>query len=122
MSRDSMTSWRRSPSPWLVPMRSMRSVPAVMPAATVLTRSADASETPIDVYDFIDHEGARLVSYLSYAHPQPPGPDLQYLVDLVTANRLHPTLGLVDDWSNLTDILSALAHRRLSGKAVLTIG
>jgi NADPH:quinone reductase len=79
-------------------------------------------KTPIDVYDFIGHEGARLVSYLSYAYPEPAGPDLQQLVDLVAANRLHPTLGLVDDWSNLTDVLSALAQRRLSGKAVLTIG
>jgi len=40
--------------------------------------------------------GARLVGYLSYAHPEPPGPDLATLI--------------------------GLAERRISGKAVLTVG
>ncbi|GAB3871174.1 MDR/zinc-dependent alcohol dehydrogenase-like family protein [Dactylosporangium cerinum] len=84
--------------------------------------TSSGAKTPIDIYDFIGHEGARLVSYLSYAHPQPPGPDLGILVDLVATDRLHPTLGLAADWSQLDDVLAALQQRRLSGKAVLTIG
>jgi NADPH:quinone reductase-like Zn-dependent oxidoreductase len=87
----------------------------------VVFGTSSQTKTPIDVYDFIGHEGARLVSYLSYAHPEPPGPDLRTLVDLVAADRLHPTLGLVADWALLGDVLSDLEHRRLSGKAVLTI-
>jgi NADPH:quinone reductase len=95
----------------------------IAPGGTVVVCGTTSGvKTPIDVYDFIGHEGARLVSYLSYAHPQPPGPDLQVLVDLVAADRLHPTLGLVADWSQLGDVLAALRERRLSGKAVLTIG
>jgi NADPH2:quinone reductase len=95
----------------------------VVPGGTIVVCGTTSGvKTPIDVYDFIGHEGARLVSYLSYAHPQPPGPDLQVLVDLVAADRLHPTLGLVADWSRLADVLAALRERRLSGKAVLTIG
>jgi hypothetical protein len=43
-------------------------------------------------------------------------------VNLVAADQLHPFLGLVADWSNLDEALSALAQRRLAGKAVLTIG
>jgi len=87
----------------------------------VVCGTSSGVKTPIDVYDFIGHEGARLVSYLSYAHPRPPGPDLQVLVDLVATDRLHPTLGLVEDWSRLGDVLATLRERRLSGKAVLTI-
>jgi NADPH2:quinone reductase len=95
----------------------------VVPGGTIVVcGTTSGTKTPIDVYDFIGHEGARLVSYLSYAHPQPPGPDLQVLVDLVATDRLHPTLGLVADWSQLSDVLAALHERRLSGKAVLTIG
>jgi NADPH:quinone reductase-like Zn-dependent oxidoreductase len=80
----------------------------IAPGGTVVVFGTTSGvKTPIDVYDFIGHEGARLVSYLSYAHPRPAGPDLQQLVD---------------DWSKLTEALSTLAQRRLSGKAVLTIG
>jgi NAD(P)-dependent dehydrogenase (short-subunit alcohol dehydrogenase family) len=43
------------------------------------------------------------------------------LADLVAAGRLHPTLGLVADWSQIGEVLTALEQRRLSGKAVLTI-
>lgn len=95
----------------------------VVPGGTIVVCGTTSGiKTPIDVYDFIGHEGACLVSYLSYAHPQPPAPDLQVLVDLVATDRLHPTLGLVADWSQLSDVLGALKERRLSGKAVLTIG
>ncbi|MFC5007430.1 zinc-binding dehydrogenase [Dactylosporangium cerinum] len=95
----------------------------VAPGGTVVVcGTSSGAKTPIDIYDFIGHEGARLVSYLSYAHPQPPGPDLGILVDLVATDRLHPTLGLAADWSQLDDVLAALQQRRLSGKAVLTIG
>jgi NADPH2:quinone reductase len=94
----------------------------VAPAGTIVVCGTSSGvKTPIDVYDFIGHEGARLVSYLSYAHPEPPGPDLRTLLDLVATDRLHPTLGLVADWSQLSDVLAALQHRRLSGKAVLTV-
>lgn len=87
----------------------------------VVCGTSSGVKTPIDIYDFIGHEGARLVSYLSYAHPEPTRFDLQLLLDLVAADRLHPTLGLVADWSQLGDVLTALKQRRLSGKAVLTI-
>lgn len=46
----------------------------VAPRGTVVLGSSNAEKTPINVYDFFGHEGARLVSYLSYAYPEPPGP------------------------------------------------
>ena len=94
----------------------------VAPGGTIVVCGTTSGvKTPIDIYDFIGHEGARLLSYLSYAHSQPPGPDLRTLLDFVATDRLHPTLGLVADWSQLGDVLAALKQRRLSGKAVLTV-
>jgi NADPH:quinone reductase-like Zn-dependent oxidoreductase len=95
----------------------------VVPGGTIVVFGTSSGvKTPIDVYDFVGHEGARLVSYLSYAYPEPAGPDLRVLVELVATDRLHPTIGLVADWSELGVVLTALDQRRLSGKAVLTIG
>ncbi|MFC5181568.1 zinc-binding dehydrogenase [Actinomadura harenae] len=93
------------------------------PGGTVVVLGSSSGEkSPIDIYDFIGHENARLVSYLSYAHPAPAGPDLQTLVDLVAAGRLHPTLSRVTDWSRLPETLDALRDRHLpGGKAVLTL-
>jgi hypothetical protein len=31
-------------------------------------------KTPVNIYDFFDHEGARLVAYLSYAYPETRAP------------------------------------------------
>ncbi|MDL4814150.1 zinc-binding dehydrogenase [Actinomadura opuntiae] len=93
------------------------------PGATIALIGASGGEkTPIDIYDFIGHENVRVVSYFSYAHPEPPAADLETLVELVAGDRLHPELGLVDDWTHLDAALAALAERRLSGKAVLTLG
>ena len=64
----------------------------------------------------------RLVGYLSYAHPEPPGPDLITLIGLAAAGRLDPAVGLTLPWTQLRDALTALAERRISGKAVLTVG
>src|SRR6266568_1236297 len=92
------------------------------PRGTVVLGSSNTEKTPVSIYDFFGHEGARLVSYLSYAYPEPPGPDLTTLAGLVAAGRLDPAVGLVNTWTHLRDALTALAERRISGKAVLTVG
>jgi NADPH:quinone reductase-like Zn-dependent oxidoreductase len=92
------------------------------PHGTVVLGSSNTEKTPISIYDFFGHEGARLVSYLSYAYPEPPSPDLTTLAGLVADGRLDPAVGLVNTWTHLRDALAALAERRISGKAVLTVG
>lgn len=92
------------------------------PRGTVVIGSGNTQKTQISIYDFFGHEGARLVSYLSYAYPEPPGPDLTTLAGLVAASRLDPAIGLTLPWTRLGDALTALAERRISGKAVITIG
>jgi NADPH:quinone reductase len=94
----------------------------VTPGGTVVLGSSNPEKTPVNVYDFFGHEGARLVSYLSYAYPEPPGPDLTTLAGLVAAGRLDPAVGLTLPWTRLREALTALAERRISCKAVLTIG
>jgi NADPH:quinone reductase len=94
----------------------------VAPRGTVVLGSGNPEKTPVNIYDFFGHEGARLVSYLSYAYPEPPGPDLAILVSLVAAGRLDPAVSLTLPWTRLRDALTALVERRISGKAVLTVG
>jgi NADPH2:quinone reductase len=100
------------------PPRSERSAPG----GTIVLGSGNPDKTPINIYDFFGHEGARLVGYLSYAHPDPPGPDLATLTHLVTTGRLDPPIGLLDTWTRLPEAITALTERRISGKAVLTTG
>jgi NADPH:quinone reductase-like Zn-dependent oxidoreductase len=91
------------------------------PGGTVVVGSGNAEKTPVNIYDFVGHEGARLVGYLSYAYPGPPGPDLAMLAALAGAGRLDPGIGLALPWTRLPEALAALAERRLTGKAVLTV-
>lgn len=94
----------------------------VAPRGTVVIGSGNPEKTPVSIYDFFGHEGARLVSYLSYAYPDPPGSDLATLASLTAAGRLDPSVSLTLSWTDLRDALTALAERRVSGKAVLTVG
>lgn len=93
----------------------------VEPGGTVvLTGTTSGEPGKVSVYDFIGHEGARIQSFLSYAAGAV-GADLERLVALVAAGRLHPAIGYLDDWKSLPDALAAFADRAFPGKAVLTI-
>jgi NADPH:quinone reductase len=94
----------------------------VTPGGTVVLGSGNTEKAPLSIYDFFGHEGARVVGYLSYAYPEPPGPDLATLAGLAAAGRLDPGVSLTLPWTQLPDALAALAERRISGKAVLTVG
>lgn len=94
----------------------------VAPGGTVVIASGNTEKTPVNVYDFIGHEGARLVGYLSAAYPEPPASDLTTLAGLVADTRLDPGVSLTLPWTRLRDALDAVAERRISGKAVLTVG
>ena len=93
----------------------------VAPGGTVVLGSGNDAKTPINVYDFLGHEGARIVAYLSYAHPQPPGPDLATLVQLVATGRLEPVIGMNRTWTELPEAITALTERQVRGKTVLTV-
>lgn len=59
--------------------------------------------------------------FFVYQSGTPFGPDLQLLADLVGEGMLHPHVGLEVGWSEAATAFSALAERRVNGKAVLKI-
>ena len=58
--------------------------------------------------------------YLDSTHTE--ATDLATLVRLVAGGRLHPEIGLLDDWSRAGESIDALLARTVRGNAVLTIG
>lgn len=92
------------------------------PGATVVVLGTTSGEkTPVDVYDFIGHEGVRLVNYMSYADSSPISADLHLLLELVATKKLETNLGFRADWTQVDDAIDGLRHRKFHGKAVLTI-
>lgn len=93
------------------------------PGSTVVVLGASSGETaPVTVFDFFGHEGAKLQNYMSYASSDHDGRDLQLLVGLVAADRLHPTLATTADWSELSSVIGQMRDRSVAGgKNILTI-
>ncbi|HWD78415.1 MAG TPA: zinc-binding dehydrogenase [Kribbella sp.] len=97
-------------------------VAKVAPGGTIVVFGASSrGKASINLYDFIGHEGARLVSYLSYADPSPVDADLRTLADLVAAGSLQPAVGFQAGWNQVHRALDGLRNRTFPGKAVLTI-
>jgi NADPH2:quinone reductase len=98
-------------------------VRAIAPGGTIVVLGASSAEpTPLSIYDFIGgHENARIQTYFSYSTPGDIAADLRYLVDLVATGGLVPTIGRIDDWTNVEQALAAVADRTTTGKVVLRI-
>lgn len=97
---------------------------AVRPSGTiVLFGATDQEPARVKLTDFFGHEGARILTYFSYASGDDAsiGSDLTTLVDLVSRGRLRPTIGAIVDWRDTGRALSGLRERQLAGKAVLTV-
>jgi NADPH:quinone reductase-like Zn-dependent oxidoreductase len=82
-----------------------------------------ASRTPPEL-DYFDWDGAmsvtiRKFNYLDSSHSE--ADDLATLVRLVSTGRLHPELGLVEDWARTGEAIGQLLDRKVRGNAVLTI-
>jgi NADPH:quinone reductase-like Zn-dependent oxidoreductase len=82
-----------------------------------------ASRTP-PALDYFDWDGAmsvtiRKFNYLDSSHTE--AEDLATLVRLVATGRLHPELGLVEDWARTGEAIAQLLDRQVRGNAVLTI-
>ncbi|MCX5209071.1 zinc-binding dehydrogenase [Kitasatospora sp. NBC_00240] len=76
----------------------------------------------LDFFDFFAGPVSTTVRHFSYAdHDGPNAPDLATLVRLVAAGRLHPEIGLTEDWLRTPEVLLDLRDRRIRGNAVLTL-
>ncbi|TDO66493.1 NADPH:quinone reductase-like Zn-dependent oxidoreductase [Kribbella sp. VKM Ac-2571] len=97
-------------------------VEKIAPGGTVVVFGASSRrKASVNLYDFIGHEGARLVSYLSYADPSSVSADLRTLVDFVAVGSLQAPVGFQAGWDQVDSALEGLRHRTFRGKAVLTI-
>ena len=82
-----------------------------------------ASRTP-PALDYFDWDGAmsvtiRKFNYMDSTHTV--AEDLAALVRLINGGRLHPEVGLTDDWASTNRAIDALLAREVRGNAVLTI-
>ncbi|WP_214320895.1 zinc-binding dehydrogenase [Nonomuraea sediminis] len=84
-----------------------------------------ASREPatLSFFDFFKGPLSATIRHFSYADSaEPYRTDLEALVRLVADGRLHPEIGRLADWSKTAEALDDLRERRITGKAVLTIG
>lgn len=96
----------------------------VAPQGTIVVFGNSSGEpTPLNLYDFIGHEGARLQTFFSYrpAVLESIGEDLAVLVDQLASGVLQPELGFEGNWRELAEAVTALRERRYQGKAVLHV-
>jgi NADPH:quinone reductase-like Zn-dependent oxidoreductase len=82
-----------------------------------------ASRTPPTINFFRFWEGPRSghIRHFDYTDSEiSDGEDLATLVNLVRTGRLHPEIGLSQDWSETASALRAVRDRQVRGNAVLT--
>lgn len=89
------------------------------PGGTVAAYGAVAGPTQLSFQDFRSGPLGKVVGFFHAYPPETKGADLGTLADLVGAGRLTPLLGMVRDWEETPDVLEALRHGRVRGKAVL---
>jgi NADPH:quinone reductase len=101
-----------------------RAIQSIRPHGTiVLFGATDEQPATVTLLDFIGHEGARILTYFSYASGDETsiGTDLRALVDLVAREGLRPAVGAVLDWHRAGSALAALRSGDAAGKTVLAI-
>lgn len=75
----------------------------------------------LDFFSHFGQSGATIRHFHYEDADEPLAADLARLVRVVAANRLHPELGLVANWTQTAAALEALRARWLRGNAVLCI-
>jgi hypothetical protein len=89
----------------------------------MLLGATDSEPARITLLDFIGHEGARILTFFSYASGDDAtvGADLDTLAQLVAQERLRPTVALTVDWQDIDRLLGAMRAGDVAGKALLTV-
>jgi NADPH:quinone reductase-like Zn-dependent oxidoreductase len=76
----------------------------------------------IDFFSFFNQHQSATIRHFDYTDSDvSDGADLATLVRLVEAGRLHPEIGSVSDWGEISARLNDLRTRRIRGKAILTL-
>ncbi len=82
-----------------------------------------ASRVP-PTLDFLDWRGGSSATIRKFSYTDSntsDKDDLATLVRLVSSDRLHPEVGLLEDWTHTQEAIDALLARHIRGNAVLTI-
>jgi len=100
-----------------------QSIEAVAAGGTILLLGAVNPEPArITLLDFIGHEGARILTFFSYMGDAARiGADLATLAALVSEGRLRPIIDRSTAWTDIDQLLEAMAKGQVAGKAVLTV-
>ncbi len=100
-----------------------QSIEAVAAGGTILLLGAVNPEPArITLLDFIGHEGARILTFFSYTGDAARiGADLATLAALVSEERLRPIIDRSTAWTDIDQLLEAMAKGQVAGKAVLTV-
>ena len=100
-----------------------QSIEAVAAGGTILLLGAVNPEPArITLLDFIGHEGARILTFFSYTGDAARiGADLATLAALVSEGRLRPIIDRSTAWTDIDQLLEAMAKGQVAGKAVLTV-
>ena len=83
-----------------------------------------ASRVPatIDFFSFFDRPRSATIQHFDYTDSDVGvAEDLQTLVRLTAEGRLHPEIGARSPWQETSARIADLRHRRILGKAILTI-
>jgi NADPH:quinone reductase-like Zn-dependent oxidoreductase len=84
---------------------------------------ASRTAPSIDFFSFFAGPKEATIEHFDYTRsPRTYGEELAVLVRLVDTGRLHPEIGLLDDWSQAVPAIRALRGREVRGNIVLTIG
>lgn len=75
----------------------------------------------LDFFDWCGGSSATIRKFLYTDDATHIADDLATLVRLTATGRLHPEIGLVDDWDETPRALAAIVKRTVRGNAVLTI-
>jgi NADPH:quinone reductase len=89
------------------------------PGATAATYGTLAGPAELSLEDFGRAPNAKLIPIFHAVPEEEKGADLAILAGLVGSGQLVPHLGVVDDWRDTLDVLSAMRARRVRGRAVM---
>jgi len=96
----------------------------IAPSGTVVVFGNSLNtDAPLNVYQFVGHEGARLQTYFSYASgpEEEIGMDLGVLVTLLAQGVLSAEIGAQMSWRELDKGMTALRDRRVVGKVIFKV-
>jgi NADPH2:quinone reductase len=95
----------------------------VGPGGTVYSYGNSSGETtPVSFFQFFGGHEQAVLRHFVFVTGAPVAPDLAALAQLVVDGSLSVEISQQRDWEHVNEVLVAVRDRKVTGKAVLTIG